>query len=400
MGWFFSNAHIRKAGGVSQEAVETVMRRMLEQMGYQRAAQQDADTVLYVFEGKQWFSICSELMHYGGQEDMQQTAAHLSRELVSDALAIACIDSDVVLLNLVNVAEGADAWADAGDGSCWGIQQRGIVGPWKEKVTDLDRFQQLLQDKALSPEEILAQVSPLLGLDSEQGFFCLVVGGLLLMVAQNRVIFQRPCHGVGNAVISPVLREELPRLELYLPSLQPVKMGDPNTVSVVNRGGSSQGVAVLFSGAWVEKDEITLRNVSLTWNLSPETGGHETVSLALEKRPCSNGSWCYYAEVPDFAIPDGVPQNLQGSRLIQKKEFERHFSVHFTPEGNDRKRLGVFVHIIPLANQMKGQAVWYAWHLCQTPREYLEENNRRFANTGMWSAFRLDSSDFDLEESE
>ena len=151
MGWFFSNAHIRKAGGVSQEAVETVMRRMLEQMGYQRAAQQDADTVLYVFEGKQWFSICSELMHYGGQEDMQQTAAHLSRELVSDALAIACIDSDVVLLNLVNVAEGADAWADAGDGSCWGIQQRGIVGPWKEKVTDLDRFQQLLQDKALSP---------------------------------------------------------------------------------------------------------------------------------------------------------------------------------------------------------------------------------------------------------
>lgn len=55
MGWFFSNAHIRKAGGVSQEAVETVMRRMLEQMGYQRAAQQDADTVLYVFEGKQWF---------------------------------------------------------------------------------------------------------------------------------------------------------------------------------------------------------------------------------------------------------------------------------------------------------------------------------------------------------
>ena len=71
-----------------------------------------------------------------------------------------------------------------------------------------------------------------------------------------------------------------------------------------------------------------------------------------------------------------------------------------TPEGNDRKRLGVFVHIIPLANQMKGQAVWYAWHLCQTPREYLEENNRRFANTGMWSAVRLDSSDFDLEESE
>lgn len=53
MGWFFSNAHIRKAGGVSQEAVETVMRRMLEQMGYQRAAQQDADTVLYVFEGEQ-----------------------------------------------------------------------------------------------------------------------------------------------------------------------------------------------------------------------------------------------------------------------------------------------------------------------------------------------------------
>ena len=46
MGWFFSNAHIRKA-------VETVMRRMLEQMGYQRAAQQDADTVLYVFEGEQ-----------------------------------------------------------------------------------------------------------------------------------------------------------------------------------------------------------------------------------------------------------------------------------------------------------------------------------------------------------
>lgn len=322
---------------------------------------------------------------------MEQTAAHLSRELGSDALAIACIDSDVVLLNLVNVAEGADAWADVGDGSCWGIQQRGIVGPWKEKVTDLDRFQQLLQDKALSPEEILAQVSPLLGLDSEQGFFCPDMADREARQNLRTCYFKRTVAAEA---------EELPRLELYLPSLQPAKMGDPNTVSVVNRGGSSQGVAVLFSGAWVEKNEITLRNVSLTWNLSPETGGHETVSLALEKRPCSNGSWCYYAEVPDFAIPDGVPQNLQGSRLIQKKEFERHFSVHFTPEGNDRKRLGVFVHIIPLANQMKGQAVWYAWHLCQTPREYLEENNRRFANTGMWSAFRLDSSDFDLEESE
>lgn len=157
---------------------------------------------------------------------------------------------------------------------------------------------------------------------------------------------------------------------------------------------------MLFSGAWVEKDEITLRDVSLTWKLSPETGEHETVSLALEKRPCSNGSWCYYAEVPDFAIPDGVPQNLQGSRLIEKKEFERCFSVRFTPEGNGRKRLGVFVHIIPLANQLKGQAIWYAWHLCRTPREYLEENNRRFGNTGMGAVFRLNPSDFDLEEFE
>lgn len=226
MGWFFSNAHIRKAGGVSQEAVETVMRRMLEQMGYQRAAQQDADTVLYVFEGEQWFSICSELMHYGGQEDMKQTAAHLSRELGSDALAIACIDSDVVLLNLVNVAEGADAWADVGDGSCWGIQQRGIVGPWKEKVTDLDRFQQLLQDKALSPEEILAQVSPLLGLDSEQGFFCPDMADREARQNLRTCYFKRTVAAEA---------EELPRLELYLPSLQPVKMGDPNTVSVVVR---------------------------------------------------------------------------------------------------------------------------------------------------------------------
>ena len=147
--------------------------------------------------------------------------------------------------------------------------------------------------------------------------------------------------------------------------------GGPSDKEYKSPAASADGIKELYNNA--KYIGMRIKN----------TGGVE-VSLALEKRPCSNGSWCYYAEVPDFAIPDGVPQNLQGSRLIQKKEFERHFSVHFTPEGNDRKRLGVFVHIIPLAKfliQRGGDLQFVQIQRCADPRDA----NLRGVDTGAGS---------------
>ena len=40
-----------------------------------------------------------------------------------------------------------------------------------------------------------------------QGFFCLVVRRLLLMVSQNGIVFQRPGQSVGGAIAAPVLRD-------------------------------------------------------------------------------------------------------------------------------------------------------------------------------------------------
>ena len=59
-----------------------------------------------------------------------------------------------------------------------------------------------------------------------QGLFCLVVGRLLLMVAQNCIVLQRPGHGVGGAVVSPVFRDGIQCLDaagvlvLVVPLLQ------------------------------------------------------------------------------------------------------------------------------------------------------------------------------------
>ena len=41
----------------------------------------------------------------------------------------------------------------------------------------------------------------------QQGLVTLVAGGPLIVIPDDGVVLQRPCHGVGGAVVPPVLRD-------------------------------------------------------------------------------------------------------------------------------------------------------------------------------------------------
>ena len=61
---------------------------------------------------------------------------------------------------------------------------------------------------------------------SAQGLISLIIRGDLRVVAQNSVVLQRPCHGIGGAVVSPILRDGVQCLDaagvfvLVVPLLQ------------------------------------------------------------------------------------------------------------------------------------------------------------------------------------
>ena len=159
---------------------------------------------------------------------------------------------------------------------------------------------------------------------------------------------------------------------MFTSSLLPCKPGKPEYWSVINEGGASLGVRIVFFGFHPENDEITLENVTLCYQ--NERGQRIDKPLELKKIVLAGGTPALCASDPDFKISSAPAPDLP-PMAQQKKMFARSFGVRFTPRGNERKFLDITVAFIPLANPVQGQCSWRVWGKYPTKKSYIEAHN-------------------------
>ncbi len=368
MGWFFSNLHICKTAVVDADALQSDLKEILNAKGYvQKYEPDEADLSLSIYDaGGKWVSVCSDGLDFYTDEAIRDICNPLSERLSADVLTVSCFDSDCLLLNRINRKKDIVAWAKFG--SYPGLKMRSTPARWKDIVTDIAQWKSAFTQKYDFAEDALEAIEPLLGLEPNQGTFC---DELISELSQQEV--QTLYFNLPESAAKP----EPPKLSFVSPSLMPCEIGKDQCYFVVNTGGKTKGVAIAFSGSYVEQEELRFRDVRLEYAL--DRSPRKTIPLSLEKKQTQTGQWVYYAELPEFSIREGVKEGLSWKRKMDE-EWKREFGVRFTPEGNPRKLLDITVHFIPLKNP-EGQCGWCSWHQYGSKRAYIEEYNRSWSET-------------------
>ena len=361
MGQFFSNIHLCKNEKANAGKLMEYYHGKMLAKGYQKVeSEEDADLTLAVYDrGEKWISVASDLIEFSSEESMVETCNALSEQFDTDVLAICCVDSDGILMQYSNTNKGIDAWAKAG--YCPGVSKRSRPASWKGIVTDYQIFKEALSDRDSIAEEVLETIEPLLGLLPEQASF------------RYDMSEEESSDVLLAYYMIPETEEnrESPSLVIDDYNLGPCTMNSEyNVVGAVNRGGPSKGLAIAFSGPYVEKEEIIFRNVQLEYDRNRYPW--KIIPLELTKKKDEKLGWIYYVELPKFKIPNKVDMSLPDMKYMDE-EFRRSFGVRFTPEGNERMVGDICVHFVPL-KYPKGQCWW-----CGTKRN-MQENRKDFEN--------------------
>ena len=389
MGWFFSNLHVRKTAEYDADFFRSTLTEILNAKGYvKKNSPDEADLSLSIYDaGGKWVSVCSDGLDFYTEETIRDICNPLSESLSADVLTVSCFDSDCLILNRVNKKLDVVAWAKTG--SYPELKIRSTPARWKDIVTDIAQWKSVLTQKYDFAEDALDGLEPLLGLTSGQGRFC------------DELITEQFTEGIQTLYFNlpeSASKSEPPKLSFTSPSLMPCEIGKDQCYFVINTGGKTKGVAIAFSGSYVEQEKIRFRDVRLEYDL--DRYPRKTIPIQLEKRQMQNGQWIYYAELRDFPIREGVKEGLSWKRKSEE-EWKRQFGVRFTPEGDPRKLLDITVHFIPLKNP-EGQCGWCAWRWYGSKRAYIEEYNRTWgenvkehhAQGIKW----LNPDDYDLDE--
>lgn len=381
MGLFFSNIHIRKNNKMSLPELENALSDLILKKGYHRVDNEsESDIALYLYNADgSWISVSSDIIEFPTEEAIQALCAPLSEVFEADVLAISCHDSDFLFLNLINRKDNTNAWAKIGNSIDSSFRKRSTPTAWKNKVTDVVSLKTALKSSYIFAEESLQRIEPLLQMSPGQGMFC------------PEIITDMNCAEISTlyfALPEKVKSEDTSCLGIYPFSLMPCEIGKSQIVTVINKGGSSKGIAIAFSGNYVEKDEITFRDTQLEYGFDKYP--RKTFPLNFEKRLTTTGQWIYYAELKEFDIPAKVKDDLPVKKAMDEA-FKKSFGIRFTPEGNPRKRLDICVHFITLKNTL-AQCCWCVWHLDGTKLAYINSHNKRWSNG---KASLLDPIDFD-----
>lgn len=371
MGWFFSNLHVRKTAEYDADFFRSTLTEILNAKGYvKKNSPDEADLSLSIYDaGGKWVSVCSDGLDFYTEKTIRDICNPLSESLSADVLTVSCFDSDCLILNRVNKKLDVVAWAKTG--SYPELKIRSTPARWKDIVTDIAQWKSVLTQKYDFAEDALDGLEPLLGLTSGQGRFC------------DELITEQFTEGLQTLYFNlpeSASKSEPPKLSFTSPSLMPCEIGKDQCYFVINTGGKTKGVAIAFSGSYVEQEKIRFRDVQLEYDL--DRYPRKTIPLQLEKRKTQTEQWIYYAELPDFPIREGVKEGLPWKRKSDE-EWKRQFGVRFTPEGDPRKLLDITVHFIPLKNP-EGQCGWCAWRWYGSKQACRAEENTniRFARYG------------------
>ena len=384
MGFFFSNMQIRLTEAGSVQTVTEIMTEILLAQGFHRVERaEDADITLSFYTPKSnWLSVCSDGFGFETEEAVRRYCEPISQRLAGDVVTISCFDSDCLLLHRLNPTDGREAWAKLGRYP--GIKQRTTLAKWRDLVTDADQWAAACKADYVFAEDALEKLEPLLALAPEQGRFCPELLAEGLYDGTKTLGFALP----------ETEKPELPTLKLLMPSLMPCEMGKDCFISAINTAGKSFGLAIAFSGSYVENDEIRFRDVQLEYDFNRRP--RPTIPMKLEKRQAQDGQWIYYAEAPQLQIPPAAKTQLPMQKAMQE-EFKRAIGLRFTPEGNGRKRLDITVHFIPLRNPA-GQCAWCVWRFFGSKQAFVQQHNRTWSAHQPHGAKLLDENELELDD--
>ena len=383
MGMFFNNLHIRKNEKYSHDTLKQMLIEEMEKKGYtlpENGKEAEVSVIIYSPKKSEWVSVASDHFVFSTAEDTKAAAFPISEKFGADVLAAACFDSDYLMMNLINAADGTNGWVNVG--STYGMKppRRTSIAPWKGKVTDIGKFRAIVKEKNICAEEAFYGCAELLGMVTEQ---CALETDNTDQLEEGT--FTRLCFSLPEGT-----QKELPRLTFKHFGLMPCKIDKSSCEFVVNKGGSSKGVAVMFVGDHIEEDQLTFENVTLESDL----GNHERtiIPIQLEKRKNALGQTVLYWEDKTFRIPPAVDPSIPGKRFDDLEE-KRTFGVRFTVRGDPRKVLDIMFYIIPLENRREGAACWCCYLYSGTKERYIEEHNKRWKK---FPEYWLNPEDYDL----
>lgn len=158
MGAFFINLHIRKTETADVRSVKDEFAEYLKDKGYQMTENgDDADGTAYIYTSgnSDWITVFSDALEIGDEQTFAEILHPFSKTLNTDALAVACVDSDFLFMNLINDGDGTDAWANVGYVEELGIRRRSNLNAWKNKVSDFDAFESAMKEQYVFAEESL-----------------------------------------------------------------------------------------------------------------------------------------------------------------------------------------------------------------------------------------------------
>ena len=155
--------------------------------------------------------------------------------------------------------------------------------------------------------------------------------------------------------------KELPRFVLYSPTLNPCTVEGPNVISYLNVGGASKGILIIFSGNGIENDDVVISNGFLqtkntTSAAEPDVPPFHLASFDLKKVNHS-GEWVWEGMIPDFEIPEKVPDNL-GPKKTDDESWARCFSIRFDVSGDKRKFLDIQYLEERIRDAQEAEALW------------------------------------------
>ena len=384
MGMFFRNLHIRKNDAYSYDELKKMLIGEMEKKGYtllESDEKAEVSVVIYSPEKSEWVSITSDCLEFETAEETKAAALPFSKKFEADVLAAACFDSDYLIMNLINAADGTDGWVNVG--SLYGARRprRTNIAPWKGKMADHEKFKAIIKEKYVCAEEAFYGVAALLGMAVEQCTLDVYDTDEFEESDLTRLFFSHENEK----------RKELPKLTIPHFSLTPCKIGKSDCVFVNNTGGGSKGVRVMFVGDYIENDQLTFENVTFESDFG--SARRKIVPIELRKVKTAEGRTALCWEDKSFHIPPAVDPSIPTMRR-ENLEFENSFGVRFTVRGNPRKVLDVKVCIAPLDNPAEGAACWCCYLLDGTKERYIEEFNKRESRRD--TKLCLNPKDYDL----
>lgn len=353
MGSYFANLYVKQR---SPKDIEKKITEYYANLGVTPTDAENADIKVSIFApyGSEWVSVCSEAFTH---DDILALAPSISKVTQNDVLSAACFDSDYLFLNLINEKDSTDAWINIGKSYEIKAPRRSNVAAWKNKVSDFDSFKLAAKEKYICAEEFLFSVCKNLGISPNQ------IDG-----------FELPEDSIKLCFSAPVKSDAEPaKFTVPSYSLTPCRIGIHDACAFYNTGGASRGIAVAFTGNYVENDEITFENTAIR-TTKGSLNEFTSCPITLQKIRLSDGRAAYYWEDKSFKIPECVSDDLP-PMVYQKKKWTRQITVDFVPQGNPRKVLDIAVTMIPLSNPIDGQYTWCVWHYHGSKRELIEQHN-------------------------